>query len=291
MGNVSINADVCSRCGACVRACPAEIFVRGTQGNPPSLVHEEFCITCGHCVAVCPNAAVSHARFPEGSRRPIDRKTLPSAQQVLELLRARRSVRVFKNRPVEEETLKQILDAAALAPSAHNARDTEFVIIRDKDLLRRISEQTMAYFVNAGKMLRNPITRAFFALIAPRPLFRGAMQMLPELVILEEALAKGEEPILRGAPCLLVSHAAPSLSFPESNAALAIHNATLYAQSLGVGSFQVGFVTGASRSSKALRQVLGIPTGHQVQAALALGYPGIHYDYWPQRQPLQVEWR
>lgn len=265
--------------------------MRGKEGSPPCFVHEEFCIACGHCVAVCPNAAVSHVRFPEGSRRPIDRKTLPSAQQVLELLRARRSVRVFKNRPIEEETLKQILDAAALAPSAHNVRDTEFIVIRDKDTLRRISEQTMAYFVKAGKMLHNPVTRAFFALITPRALFKGAMQMLPELVILEEAVAKGEEPILRGAPCLLVSHAAASLSFPETNAALAIHNATLHAQALGLGSFQVGFVTGASRSSKGLRQVLGIPPGHQVQATLALGYPGIHYDYWPQRQPLQVEWR
>lgn len=45
----------------------------------------------------------------------------------------RRSVRSFRDDPINEESLKKILEAARLAPSAHNTQEYKFVIVRDAE--------------------------------------------------------------------------------------------------------------------------------------------------------------
>jgi nitroreductase len=58
---------------------------------------------------------------------------------VLECIRARRSVRSYKNQPVEEDKLKQVLEAARLAPSAANRQNWKFVVVRDAELRRQLA--------------------------------------------------------------------------------------------------------------------------------------------------------
>lgn len=50
---------------------------------------------------------------------------------VLEAIRSRRSIRSYLPRPVEEEKLTQVLEAARLAPSANNRQDWKFIVVRD----------------------------------------------------------------------------------------------------------------------------------------------------------------
>ncbi len=52
---------------------------------------------------------------------------------VMEAIRARRSVRAYQDRPVEEEKLNCVLEAGRLAPSAKNLQDWKFIIVRDKE--------------------------------------------------------------------------------------------------------------------------------------------------------------
>lgn len=52
----------------------------------------------------------------------------------------RRSVRKFEERPVEDEKLELLLRAAMQAPSAKNERPWEFVVIRDREMLVRLSQ-------------------------------------------------------------------------------------------------------------------------------------------------------
>ena len=51
-----------------------------------------------------------------------------------EVLRARRSVRAFRTRPVDKEQLEKILRAANSAPSAGNLQAYEIVVIRDQGM-------------------------------------------------------------------------------------------------------------------------------------------------------------
>ena len=53
-------------------------------------------------------------------------------------LHTRRSVRAYTEEPVTDEEIHTLLEAAMIAPSAVNARPWEFIVVRDKELLRAI---------------------------------------------------------------------------------------------------------------------------------------------------------
>ncbi len=59
---------------------------------------------------------------------------------VYQCILTRRSVRSFLNKEVSEEALTKILEAGRWAPSASNRQPWQFIIIRNKDLLTKISE-------------------------------------------------------------------------------------------------------------------------------------------------------
>lgn len=59
---------------------------------------------------------------------------------VMDLIKARRSVRKFSPRAVEPEKLEQILEAGRLAPSARNAQDWLFIAVTDEETRKAICE-------------------------------------------------------------------------------------------------------------------------------------------------------
>ena len=59
---------------------------------------------------------------------------------LLEIMKHRRSVRKYTGEKIEEEKLQQILTAALLAPSGRDMRPWEFVVVRDKETLSKLSK-------------------------------------------------------------------------------------------------------------------------------------------------------
>jgi nitroreductase len=59
--------------------------------------------------------------------------------QVLQLMKRRCSVRKYEDRPVEEEKLRYVLEAARVAPSACNYQPWRFVVLQDKTQIARIA--------------------------------------------------------------------------------------------------------------------------------------------------------
>ncbi|WP_274952850.1 nitroreductase family protein [Angelakisella massiliensis] len=59
---------------------------------------------------------------------------------VMEAIRARRSIRKYQDRPVEEEKLQQVLEAGRLAPSARNQQQWHFIAVTDKQLREKLPE-------------------------------------------------------------------------------------------------------------------------------------------------------
>lgn len=58
--------------------------------------------------------------------------------EVMAAVQARRSIRVFEKRDVEEEKLARVLEAGRLAPSARNLQEWKFVVVRDKAVRKRL---------------------------------------------------------------------------------------------------------------------------------------------------------
>ena len=59
---------------------------------------------------------------------------------VYEAIRTRKSVRSYRDKPVEKEKLVRILEAARLAPSASNRQEWRFVVVADVEKRRRLME-------------------------------------------------------------------------------------------------------------------------------------------------------
>lgn len=56
------------------------------------------------------------------------------------LLFERHSIRKYKDTPLDPEAVKQILEAGLLAPSSKSARPWQFVVVEDKETLKKLSE-------------------------------------------------------------------------------------------------------------------------------------------------------
>ena len=60
--------------------------------------------------------------------------------RVYEAIQSRRSIRRFKQKPIKTETLKKLVNAGRLAPSAANLQPVEYLVINDKSLCSEIFE-------------------------------------------------------------------------------------------------------------------------------------------------------
>ena len=62
-----------------------------------------------------------------------------------EVIHARRAVREYTAEPVDEATLRRLIDAAIQAPSAVNEQPWVFSVVRDRAVLASISRAAKAY--------------------------------------------------------------------------------------------------------------------------------------------------
>ncbi|MFX1364465.1 MAG: nitroreductase family protein [Promethearchaeota archaeon] len=60
----------------------------------------------------------------------------------LRFLKSRRSIRSFQDKPVKENELNMILEAGRWSPSASNRQPWEFIIIRNKETLEKLSKMS-----------------------------------------------------------------------------------------------------------------------------------------------------
>lgn len=74
---------------------------------------------------------------------------------MLELLYKRRSIRKYKDILVEEEKINKIIEAALLAPSGRNLKPCEFVVVTNKEIIKKLAEskETGAQFVEGAPLV------------------------------------------------------------------------------------------------------------------------------------------
>jgi len=293
MIEIAIDADVCKKDGLCAMTCTYGIFQQAEKGTIPKIdeVMMEKCYRCGQCVAICPYGAISHSDFPKGTVNPIKLENLPSYDQMLELIRSRRSKRLFKETTVEREAIEKVLEAARFAPSAHNEQSTEFVVIQDKTILHDITALTSDYIGKLVGYTKNPIGRMMMRRALGRRGAATVFELAPEMEGLVSLFKSGTDWILREAPVLVLFCAdSAGGTFASVNANLALHNATLAAETVGLGCFYAGFVVSTAERDDRIARLVSLPEAHQIYGALAMGYPRLEFNKWPERNPAKVTW-
>jgi len=56
----------------------------------------------------------------------------------------RRSIRKYKNTPVPKEKITKILEAARIAPSASNRQPWHFIVVQNKETIKKLAKQEWA---------------------------------------------------------------------------------------------------------------------------------------------------
>ncbi|NHV05949.1 MAG: nitroreductase family protein [Thaumarchaeota archaeon] len=73
---------------------------------------------------------------------------------VIEAIKSRRSIRSYKKEDVSDEDLNKILEAATWAPSAGNLNPWEFIVIKDEENKKKLSEAALEqYFISEAPVV------------------------------------------------------------------------------------------------------------------------------------------
>ncbi|TFH38207.1 MAG: ferridoxin, partial [Chrysiogenales bacterium] len=145
MGLFTIDESKCTMDGICAAECPVRIITEPDDRRFPAPVEnaEELCIECGHCVAVCPHEAFSHRALGPDECEPIRKDLEIHPDQAEQFLASRRSIRSYRDKPVERETIERLIGMCRNAPTGHNSRLTEWMVVRDAADVRRYAGMTV----------------------------------------------------------------------------------------------------------------------------------------------------
>jgi nitroreductase/NAD-dependent dihydropyrimidine dehydrogenase PreA subunit len=288
MPTITINPELCQRDGLCALICQ-KVFSQGAKGALPRVAHEESCNSCGHCVMLCPSGAISQVDCPPENVHSVRSELMPTYEQVREMLLARRSIRNFQQKSVDEEIIERVIEGARFAPSAKNTQSTRFIVIRDQAMLHAIASLTAGWLGKVSVRLKNPVWRMLY-LLAGATDAGEIMRWVGQFELIAKKMEQNTDLVLFGAPVLLLFHGDRTIRFAEANANLALQNATMISFSLGLGSFYTGYVVTACNHGRAIPRLIGLPKGHMVYGGLALGYPKIGFSKWIERNPAPVRW-
>ncbi len=274
MGMISIDGDKCKRDGICVRECPTAIIKLKDKESVPQLMRggDESCLRCGHCVSVCPHGALSHRDIPLEACPPIEKDLSVTLEQVVQLLRSRRSVRLFKDKPVEKEIVQQLIEIARYAPTGSNMQLLNWTVFTDREKIHSLAGL-------AADWMKHELEKEDTALKA---------SYMPNIVAAWEF---GYDAILRSAPGLIVASAPKEAGNGLVDISIALAYLELAAPSMGLGTCWAGLLQGALLSWDPLKEAIGLPTGHRYHYPMMIGYAKPKYYRLPERKPPRITFK
>ena len=186
-------------------------------------------------------------------------------EDLLKIIKTRRSIRRYKEKDVPDELLENIIEAGRWSPSGDNGQPWRFIIVRNPETKKAL-----------GKIAAEGSGRRFTA-----EYFTGRMQERFEGLKdpdkkdkAYEKLTSGEvSSFLANAPVIIIVCAKLDVWDVPYDSAMATQNMVLMAHALGLGSCVVVAPVSDMRDDIKVMKLLKIPHGYKVIAPLAVGYP------------------
>lgn len=254
---ININKEKCLRCGKCTGDCIIKILKKDEQGYPflPEK-YEKSCLNCQHCLAICPTGALTCNGVSADQCEPI--KPLPSPEDMLSLLRQRRSVRKYKWETLSPEILEKLKESLAWTPTGCNDHKLMFRVIDTK-------EEMLYYREETNRMIMKLVNT-------------GIMKWIyPAINRFLESIRNGEDVIYRGAPHMIVAATPKKAPCADADPWIALSYFDLLLQSYNLGSCWCGFAVHAFKWNKTLQKRLNFPKGYKISAVLLFGKPDVEY--------------
>jgi nitroreductase len=196
---------------------------------------------------------------------------------IIEAIRNRKSIRLFKSTPVPKDILRDILEFSSRAPSSVNQQPWEFAVVSG-DILEKIIQQ------NIEKLTAGVPSQRDYS-VGERPkdsVYRKrqvdlAKQLFTIMEIPRDDKEKRLEWLLRGfryfdAPCAIFIYSDQCLSEVGSvlDIGAVMQNICLAAMKYDLGTC---IENQGIRYSDMLREVISIPETKRIALSIAIGYP------------------
>ena len=288
---ISIDDDKCTVCGLCVKVCKDFSLCIEDKKLIISPTPLFGCMGCGHCVAVCPHDAI-HVEGRTLSDR--DYSDMHQARQpvayenLYTLLLNRRSIRDFKDRPVEQGLIDKILALSSTAPMGLPPSDVGVLVLNGKEKVREFSFG----FVDLLSRMKWMFSPAALAMMRPfmsredNLMFKSFI--VPMVDFFDQSKQRGENYVLYDAPLAIMFYG--HMSDP-ADPYIAATYATLAAESLGLGACMIGSVGPfLKHTGKDFKQKYGLPAKMRDSILVIFGYPQMKFKKTIRRTFAKVEY-
>jgi len=284
---IKIIGDKCNGCGLCVSVCKDFSY---KLDNKKVVLSENplfGCVGCGHCMAICPNGAIE---IVGRELSPGDLFALPDSvqaatyEQLLFLLQRRRSIREFKEIPVENDLVMKILDAATTAPMGLPPSDVNVLVLENQAQVCAFAKD----FCDFLESMKWFVSDWFVALMRPfwgrenDEMFRGFIK--PAFNIFTGSMRQGINLVNYDAPLAMYFYGSP-YSDP-ADPIIAATYAMIAAESMGLGTCMLGaihpFIQSGIKARK-FRESHGIKYASREGLFVIFGHPKVKYHKGIQR--------
>jgi nitroreductase len=182
---------------------------------------------------------------------------------ILSVIKKRRSVRKYKSDPVSMDDVKKVLDAARWAPSGNNSQPWEFVVVREPAKRRIVTDIFIAQSIQLREKSDNwkhaPI-KDYLENISTFIFVCGDPRFIPAF------------PRSTASPEIAIMYSVNSQRIYIETITAAICNIILAATSLGLATVWLTD-TGEADIAARLRSALKIPEILDIICCIPLGYP------------------
>lgn len=183
-----------------------------------------------------------------------------------EAIRARRSIRAFQDKPVPEEALSRILEAAVCAPSASNRQPWRFIVVSDAKVRGRMAESAREAVRRMAPDVQPEFEAGFLDYSRHFVTFEQAPLLLVALAKADQTFASlfKEESVSRERMRRLERDGS------SISVAMAVQNLLLAATEEGLGTC---VMTGPLLAEEDLVRILPVPEGWAILCLVCLGRP------------------
>ena len=165
-----------------------------------------------------------------------------------ELIKKRRSVREYEDAVVPLSLIKELIADACEAPNAGNRQPWGFIVIANRGMMKRISDESKKNLLADMKGLESPMLRLY------RPVLKDK-----------------NFNVFYNAPCLVYITGPEDVHSAAADCSLAGAYLMLSAADKGLGTCWVDL--GSHIKDPALREDIGLPEDHRIVATIIIGYP------------------
>jgi nitroreductase len=168
--------------------------------------------------------------------------------EFIELLKKRRSIRDFGDKDVPLEIINEIIKESCLAPSSANGQPWRFIIVNNKDLIKRLSDESKKNLLSYIEKNPDSPTKKY-----------------------EAALRNPGFNVFYNAPCLVFIIGPKHVRTLYVDCSLAACYFMFSASAKNLGTCWIGL--GTNIHDPELLNQIGMPDDHKIVAPLILGYP------------------